>query len=105
MAIEPVCTPAAVGWYVIVIVQEPNGTMALGQLLVCENGPCTSMPWSLRSVPQYVLVSVTVCAALVVPIFCDEKARLEGVTTAASCKYSIRAHPGSLFGPTLCAAT
>ena len=73
----PVRAPAAVGVKVTEIVQfAPAATLA-PQVLVCEKSPDAAIEVMVRAaVPE--LVSVTVCAALVVPSVSEAKVRLAG---------------------------
>src|SRR3954462_8347769 len=81
--IEPVRVPKVVGVKLTLRVQEAPGASVAGQSLVCaKSGPLTATPATCRSAnPE--LVSVAVCAALVVPISRAGKARLEGVSETA----------------------
>src|SRR5437868_7040393 len=77
----PVRAPAAVGANRTEIVQVPPLATDVPQLLVWEKSPLTTM-LLIVSVPSPAFRSVTLCAALVVPIFSVPNARLLGVSVA-----------------------
>jgi hypothetical protein len=77
----PARVPAAVGVKAIEIVQVAAAATLRPQVLVSEKSPDTAIAPSVSAaVPE--LVSVTVCAALVVPVVCDRKVRLVGESVA-----------------------
>lgn len=77
----PVRLPAAVGVKIIEIVQLAPTATLVPQLVVSEKSPDAAIELSASAaVPE--LVSVTACAALVVPVVCDAKVRLIGEKVA-----------------------
>ena len=80
----PVRVPAPVGVKVTLMVQLTPAAKLLPQLLVCEKSPLAVMELNVTA-PAVSLVAVTVCAALLVPTFCDANVRLVGVVESAGC--------------------
>ena len=73
----PLRGPDAEGVKVTLILQLPPAANVVPQLLVCAKSPLAEMP-VMVSGPVPLFVRVTVCAALVVPMFCPAKVRLVG---------------------------
>src|SRR5438270_12419178 len=80
----PVRVPPAVGVKVTLTVQLAPAARLLPQLLFCEKSPLAPIELNVTA-PAVSLVAVTVCAALLVPTFCDANVRLVGVVESAGC--------------------
>ena len=77
----PERVPRAVGAKTMLTVQEAPDVRLAGQLLDCEKSPETTKPLIDR-VAEPVLVSVTVCALLVVPTRWEAKVLEVGLNAA-----------------------
>jgi hypothetical protein len=75
----PIALPAAVGVYVTLMAQEPPAATCTPQVLVCPKGPVTEIE-AILSAAEPVLVTATVCGALVVFTAWEPKLRLVGET-------------------------
>jgi hypothetical protein len=79
----PVRVPLAVGLKVTEILQLDPAVTLPPQVFVSPKSPATAMDITLRvECPE--LFSVTVCAALVVPIACEAKLKLAGASAAVA---------------------
>lgn len=83
MVTVPVLVPVAVGVKVTLIMQLAPATREVPQLLVWPKSPLTPiLPPVMERGAVPLLVSVKICALLVVPTFWPPKVRLEGVSVA-----------------------
>lgn len=78
MAIDPYSCPSSVGVKVTLMEHVPPGPTLLPHVLVWANVPEVTAMLVMVTVDALVLVSVTICAALVVPSPCEEKKSGEG---------------------------
>ena len=77
----PVTAPSATGVNETEMEQLAPGAREMPQPLDWENAPVTEMP-AMATVPVPVFLSVTVCGALVDPVFCAAKERVAGASVA-----------------------
>ena len=78
----PVRVPPEVGVKVTAIAQFAPAATLVPQVLVSAKSPVAAMDVRLKA-PVPLLVSVTDCAVLVEPVFCEAKVRLVGASVTA----------------------